>query len=275
VTRWLLTAFLLAAAPPAPPAPAPVPAAPKAPRWIVHWAEQRCSLIREMGGADGASLMVRTVPGTGQAELWVLDPKWQGPQRHALAQFEIEMDPSGADFSQFGYLISFRGQPGIAITNLEPGFIDSFSGSERLRVGAAGKRYGEYRIPASARAVASLRECEAEIMRDWGLDPTVQSALRQRAKPDKTPARWFDDRDYPSEAVRQGQSGSVLARYSVDVNGRVSDCFIVETSGHALLDRQTCAVLLKRGRYEPAVAADGSVTRSMAAIRIHWRLPTG
>lgn len=272
MTRWLLIAIFLGAAAPPEPEPAPAPRTVPA-RWIADWAEQRCSLVRETGGPDAAAVMLRTVPGTGHAELWVLDPKWEGPQRPSIAQLEIAMDPTGARFAQSGYVVIFRGQPGIAITNLESGFIDGFAGATRIRVGAGGKTYGEYPVPGSAKAVAALRNCEAEVMRDWGLDPAVINSLRQSAEPDKPPVEWFSDADYPSEAIKAQQSGTVLARYTVDVTGRVTECVIVDGSGHAALDRQTCAVIVKRGRYKPAIAADGRPTRSMAAIRIRWLLP--
>ena len=60
----LLLALLLGASAPA---YAPPPATG---HWTSDWEAQRCSLVRETGGPASKTMMVRSVPGTEQAELW-------------------------------------------------------------------------------------------------------------------------------------------------------------------------------------------------------------
>lgn len=265
--------YSLLAAAAAASAPAAAPSKPAPGRWIVDWGEQRCSLVRDTGGDAPVSLMVRTVPGAGQAELWLLDPKWRGPVFSRWKPFEISLQPSGFRVTAQALSVRYRGQNGIAVTNVDEGFLKALPGSALVRIENGKRTVAEVDLPASARAVAALRECEATVLRDWGLDPAVIASLRQGPQPiDDIPGRFRDD-DYPMEAVRARQSGSVLVRLMVGADGRIGECVVVESSGAAVLDQRTCHVLLRRARYRPALDASGAPTRALAALRVHWLLP--
>lgn len=65
------------------------------------------------------------------------------------------------------------------------------------------------------------------------------------------------DSDYPDWALDAGISGTVHFRFTVGVNGRVSDCRITRSSGSARLDDMTCRLIEKRFRYAPSRDAQG------------------
>ena len=110
-------------------------------------------------------------------------------------------------------------------------------------------------------------------MRHWGFDPGVIRSLSQPPRQIGGPTEWFSDEDYPEEAVRSRQQGSVLTRLIVGIDGRVADCIILDSSGYPALDRRTCEVLITRGRYQPALAASGEPVRGLASIRFYWSMP--
>jgi TonB family protein len=257
-----------AAASAAPSAPSPRPG-----KWVVDWGDQRCSLIRETGGEAPLSLMVRTVPGAGQAELWLFDPKWSGPTFTEFEKVDVSLEPSGFRAAQYAISVRFRGLKGLAVTSLDHGFLKNLAGSSSLRIDRGRRRLADIRLPGSARAFASLQACEATVLRDWGFDPVVMASLSRTPRPVVEPARWFSAADYPMEAVRARLAGSVLTRLIIGADGRVTECLVVEGSGLPLLDRVTCQLLVRRGRYEPALTAAGEPIRAMSSVRIHWRLP--
>lgn len=83
----------------------------------------------------------------------------------------------------------------------------------------------------------------------------------------------FAVEDYPSLAVRQGLSGSVRARLTVSPEGRVTACEAIESSGHPVLDDRTCAVLMERARFDPAMNGEGdAVEGSYTTPKITWQL---
>ncbi len=75
--------------------------------------------------------------------------------------------------------------------------------------------------------------------------------------------QWYNFNDYPMEAMRHGEEGYVTVSFNIGVDGRMSDCRVIRSSGFDELDRIPCAVLPARARFSPAKAASG------AAIATH------
>jgi protein TonB len=59
--------------------------------------------------------------------------------------------------------------------------------------------------------------------------------------------------DYPEEALRTGQQGSVQVRYLIAIDGHVPECMVTESSGKELLDKAACAMVMKRWKFRPAL----------------------
>lgn len=78
--------------------------------------------------------------------------------------------------------------------------------------------------------------------------------------------------DYPAAAIRAGEQGTARIRFVVDANGRVSSCEVTESSGSAVLDSASCALTMRRFRFQPATR-DGVPIQSVVTRRITWRLP--
>ncbi|MCU0890686.1 MAG: energy transducer TonB, partial [Sandarakinorhabdus sp.] len=80
--------------------------------------------------------------------------------------------------------------------------------------------------------------------------------------------------EYPPAALALGQSGSVGYRLLVDAQGQVESCDIVESSGHAALDKGTCDLVARRARFVPARGVDGAPMAWSYRGRIKWMLRT-
>ena len=63
--------------------------------------------------------------------------------------------------------------------------------------------------------------------------------------------------DYPAEAVRKNWQGSVVTELKITKKGRVRACKVIESSGHAVLDKRTCEILIERARFNPAKDSAG------------------
>ena len=84
---------------------------------------------------------------------------------------------------------------------------------------------------------------------------------------------YLTNADYPSEAIRNGEQGTVEFRLTVDLNGRVSDCAIQASSGSAVLDATSCRIMTERARFNPARDENGKPVPGPFESRISWRLP--
>ncbi len=112
--------------------------------------------------------------------------------------------------------------------------------------------------------------------------PPVITYTEPPAPPPKkvTPARakanlgsLFSDEDYPTSAVRAGESGATSFRLEVGANGRVTNCTVTSSSGSSALDSTTCRLLRSRARFSPATDSTGANTSDTVTGRIVWRLP--
>lgn len=81
--------------------------------------------------------------------------------------------------------------------------------------------------------------------------------------------------DYPDEAIRNAQEGTVEFRLDVGADGWVTGCSILASSGSAILDGATCRIMRERVTFHPATDADGKATPGSLETRIRWTLPDG
>jgi periplasmic protein TonB len=78
------------------------------------------------------------------------------------------------------------------------------------------------------------------------------------------------DSDYPRELGEQGIGGVVGIRYTVEPDGRATDCKITRTSGSALLDAVTCRLIEQRFRFDPSRDRAGRPVRSQMENNHEW-----
>src|SRR3546814_6875382 len=68
--------------------------------------------------------------------------------------------------------------------------------------------------------------------------------------------------DYPLQALREGREGTSHFSVTVGTDGRAKDCVITKSSGSADLDAETCRMMAMRGRWSPAINANGAPVES-------------
>lgn len=93
------------------------------------------------------------------------------------------------------------------------------------------------------------------------------------AAPKGNPANWATTNDYPARALREEREGTTGFRVTVGTDGRVVDCQITSSSGHADLDAATCDNVRRRARFTPATDGEGNPTTGTYSNRIRWVIP--
>ncbi|MEP9360527.1 TonB family protein [Sphingomonas sp. KR3-1] len=104
-------------------------------------------------------------------------------------------------------------------------------------------------------------------------DVPLAPALASRAKPLVDPAFWLGEDDYPRAALRAEQEGRVGLLLSIDLDGRVSDCTVLASSGVQLLDRHSCGLLTRRLRFTPALGRDRAPAPDRWNYVVDWKMP--
>ncbi|MBV7264764.1 TonB family protein [Erythrobacter sp. WH131] len=93
------------------------------------------------------------------------------------------------------------------------------------------------------------------------------------ASPRGNPGRWVTDSDYRSRWVREELSGVVSFALTIDRDGKVSDCTITKSTGHAQLDEATCRLIERRARFDPAKDSYGNPISGTYRNSVNWKLP--
>lgn len=101
--------------------------------------------------------------------------------------------------------------------------------------------------------------------------PTVDKS--RPGKPKNNPGSWATTNDYPSRALSQEREGTTGFRVTYGADGKVIDCQVTSSSGHADLDAATCSNVKRRARFDPALDKDGNPSGGSYSNRVTWRIP--
>jgi protein TonB len=93
------------------------------------------------------------------------------------------------------------------------------------------------------------------------------------AQPKGNPGNWATTNDYPARALREEREGTTGFRVTVGPDGRVVDCQVTSSSGHADLDAATCENVRRRARFTPATDGEGNPTTGTYSNRVRWVIP--
>jgi TonB family protein len=127
-----------------------------------------------------------------------------------------------------------------------------------------------FALSSMAPLLKVMEDCIVDLRRVWNITDTTgeQSTLPRRAAGNLV--KVFSSLDYPGVALDRGQSGIVSFTLLVNEEGRVADCTVMDTSGVASLDSQTCAVISSRARFTAAMGADGKPAKDVHRGRVNW-----
>lgn len=119
--------------------------------------------------------------------------------------------------------------------------------------------------------VAELDKCIASLKDYWRIDAAAEPGARE-AEPMKPLHAYFSPGDYPEEAARHDDQGTVKMTFLVDETGTVRDCSVEGSSGVPTLDTMSCYIIQQRARFKPAVGPDGKPRRSAFTQQVTWRM---
>jgi TonB family protein len=201
------------------------------------------------------------LPGDPDPHLYLIGPSGLLPQ--PTDKVTVELLSNGGTFQADGYVASSRDPVVVKILHLRHKFPAAFAQSNEVRVIARGKQI-LVPIPGAAKALKALRECIDMKLPEWGVDPKAYDAL-QVPPTDIENYEFMSSKDYPQDLLDANWMGDVIIRLDVDATGKVTNCAVVVTSGHKSVDDISCFRAMQRGRFNPAVGADGKPT---AAVRV-------
>lgn len=103
--------------------------------------------------------------------------------------------------------------------------------------------------------------------------PPPPPVVSQAAGAKGNPADWITNDDYPPAAQREGREGVSKIAWTINEQGKVENCHVVESSGSPDLDDTACRLITRRGRYSAAKDQNGNPIKSTQSRSVRWQLP--
>ena len=121
------------------------------------------------------------------------------------------------------------------------------------------------------KSLGVLRECTWDTVADWGLNVQQQKTLLHGPIAIR-PTDWFSGDDYPWRMLRGGYQGTVNYRAIVDATGKPTACHVQRSTRPKEFDETVCRIVMRRGKFEPALDASGKPVPSFWTQAITFRL---
>ncbi|MGI9376954.1 MAG: energy transducer TonB [Tsuneonella suprasediminis] len=188
--------------------------------------------------------------------------------------------------------IESSGQKGF-VSRVENSFERDFAAGRSLQIYLGEQLIDRLSLSGTAVGVASLNRCvtllkqehaaeakEKAKYADLPNDPFSKATTSSGTAggTDPTPKQnmgiWVTSNDYPAKAIREKHEGTTRFRLFIDTHGAVQKCETIETSGFPELDEQTCALALRRARFDPARDSSGKNIEGVWESAVRWELPT-
>jgi len=236
-------------------------------KWVVDFADHQCLASRNYGPPGKPLYLVLKPSPMGQViQLSIVrKAKWG---EAIQAPVTLRIDERESIRSSMLAFTSLKDGVRINLVNMPLEEFAPMRQAKVVSIHSAGELNESFALAQMAPLMTAIDSCVTGLQKFWNVGEANAAKLKERASANV--AELFSDDDYPSVAIQNDQSGIVGYALLIDEIGKVADCMLVEISGAAMLDAQTCAVLMSRAKFKPAVGTDGKPAKDSVVGRVRW-----
>ncbi len=259
---------------PAMPAGAPPTIASKA-AWVFDQEPSMCIVQRGYGDpGDRRELALREHVGLRSLDMVLSRPKLAGEPDNWRTVGKVMLLPSGRTFEGETIGIDIgNGQQAIRLA-ADSALLDLLETSSALVIDSGRGPVTSLAIDHFAVPRDTLRACQDDVMRGWGVDPLRFRRLTLPGEPDPDNiARYFPAKAYPLDARISHKTGRVTALIEIAADGHVVKCDVIDTSHSASLDKTTCDIARTRFHLSPKPDTSGKPVTSWRMFAVRWVSP--
>jgi TonB family protein len=238
--------------------------------WVVNFDDAQCVASRNFGTKEDPLFLVLKAPALGDVVQVAVMRSGRGGTPQQLDGSIAFGSRKPISTSVLAFTSDTSRQRVFTINLAKADFADAGTATTML-VRGADQLNETFSLDKIGSVIKVMEECVVDLRQVWNVSTEQEAAsnLKQRATIDDI-GRLFS---YPDVAVRQNQQGSVRFVLLINEEGRVADCTVIETSGVAALDAQSCSTVKDKARFTPAIGMDGKPAKDSYTRRVSWRLP--
>lgn len=234
-------------------------------KWTIDYAKDYCILSRD-GGVAEPGVAFRTRPLALRHDLIVYMAKSGKP--NGWGNGVLRIGDSGSDSPRMVQTREIKDKAHryahVNITNEE---FDALSRAGSLQMEFDQEFNVRATLPIMDKAIAALRDCEDDLARRWGLDPSEIRGWSVAARPKKKWDKAALQNGWPDWRIKQSKN---RASFRIGPDGRPFDCRVLETSGSTKFDDALCKAVA-RMRFHPALDTAGRPVPSVSMLGIYWQ----
>ncbi len=178
-------------------------------KWVVDYADSECRLVRSFGaGAD--ALTLRIARGASFDTYDVVIAGEPIPKLSERVTVGFKLDPQGEAAEFEGHSLAVPGRPERFIRFYEaaPAIFDTIDNKQTLEISTSRGFSRRLKLADAKNALAALKTCHTDLLKDWGIDMTLVDRLKALPTPRGNSSLWVRSGDYPHEALNTGVVGA-------------------------------------------------------------------
>lgn len=256
-----------------PPAPPPQPVLEPVGRWVADFEKDFCSVSRQFGNDhDGPVIGFKALlPNDTSIDVVLVTSDRAPPptKRQVMRISPVNGQSDAKDHpADIGVI---KDSPGVVRSmTVDLSQLKSIADGRQLRI-----EYGDHqqivvRPEGIDRALNILDQCRVGLAEYWKLDTTSLARVKTLPAALTPEANWLTSADYPDQAYTKQYNGTTIIVWTVNVDGKPTDCRILKSTGHPELDNAACKGILTRARFDPALDLDGKPIATFLVRRVIW-----
>lgn len=121
-------------------------------------------------------------------------------------------------------------------------------------------RYGSIALHTGglAKPFQALEECASDSLKDWGIDPAVDSTIATSSHPVVDAQSLFSAQDYPQAALRSFKQDNLEVWLNIDAQGQIASCRVISDFASPEINDAICGMIRRKERFVPARTKDGT-----------------
>lgn len=109
-----------------------------------------------------------------------------------------------------------------------------------------------------AKPLQALEQCASDSLKDWGIDPAVQSTVASRSHPVIDPQTLFTSDDYPQAALQSLKEDNLSVWLNIDARGQIASCRVISDFASPDINGAICGMIQRKERFTPARTKAGT-----------------
>lgn len=255
-------------------------------KWIVSFADAQCVATRNYGSeAEPLYLVLKAPPLGGVLQIGIVRKGKMSTANQVDGEILFDANPpirtnllefGAKELGQRALLVNLP-LPELApmrqasVIRIRARMDNAPSIGTRISAGTS-RTDEQFALAQMGSLLKVMDKCAVDLRRVWNITGVDQPSPNLKAPPSSDLSGVFSSEDYPAIALNKDYQGRVGLALLIDEAGRLADCTVIETSGVASLDAQSCIIIKQRARFKPAIGLDGKPAKGGYTARISWKI---